>query len=254
MSIKVNNKDKSVRLDASVAPIFFGHTGEGIFPPIGKKYETFSFTPKKGDGGVLAFTEESWLIENFWVFYHYEWVEDKLIVYEDLSKITRNYFAAEDLGIVVPFRNWFYVTLEPQDTDNNYKVVDLMEMLKYLEGRISLADLDRNARSVERQAKHVVRMAELERVLLAEQKNAENLRNGLLAERAKRAELELVLLAEQKNAENLRNGLLAERAKRIEIMTDLNDILEAATESWLLRFAIGKNLMERLLTTWDKHK
>ncbi len=133
----------------------------GQFPPPKMRYNEFSFRPKQGENGIIVTFYEA--MGNF-QFYQYWWEKNKLIVVNRVKETKHPYSVCGDLGFVVAHNEWFYVTKPPTAAheDHNYRVVDLREMLKYLEGKISIDDLRRNASSHERRKRHVVRMKGLQ--------------------------------------------------------------------------------------------
>ena len=164
MSIEVHNGIATI--DQSFGGKFIGATGGGKFPPIGHQYRLLTFEPKRGESGIVVFCDES-MRESIggadWLhLFQYEWSGDKLIVHWGIKHPVRAYTDSRELGLVVQARDWYYITGPVADRDHNYKVVDLFEMLKYIEGKIGLKELDHNARSYARRQAHVVRMKELE--------------------------------------------------------------------------------------------
>ncbi len=138
---------------------FVGATAPGEYPAVGHVYRIFSFTPKPGTRGVLVFEPENYVERNARKYYSFWHNGDRLVVYEGLKTGTRFGFRAHaqthDGMLVAPFRDWNYVTFEPKDDKQNYKVVDLMEMLRYISGDIDLKELDRHARARVRRVVHV---------------------------------------------------------------------------------------------------
>ncbi len=162
MTIAVKNGVAT--LDVMGGGTFVGCTSsEGSFPPSGQDYTVFMFAPKKGAGGILVFQDRAIVRmtgAQDYTFHQYYWQGEKLIVDYGIKSPARAYSSSRDMGLIVQFRDWFYITSKPV-ADVNCKVVDLFEMLRYIEGKINLADLDRSARSYERRKQHEVRMKDL---------------------------------------------------------------------------------------------
>lgn len=120
---------------------FIGSTAGGVYPPIGEYYDRFSFRPTAGQSGVLVFHHEPAKKDHFFQFF---WKKGKLMVVDGLKSLpTTDYQYSRDLGLMVFRDDRWYVTEQPTDTSHNYRVVGVIEMLKYLEGKITLSDLDR---------------------------------------------------------------------------------------------------------------
>jgi hypothetical protein len=162
----------------SMYTTFLGSTGEGEFPPTDMSYEQITIKPKAGVDGILVFQHDPRMISGIgFDFYQYHWVKGKIVFEYDVHS-ERSFSVSKNSGFMVQYRNWIYVTQEPKNADQNCKVVDLFQMLRYLEGKIEIADLERNARSFERRQGHEKRLIELRREV--EALKAENARHELL--------------------------------------------------------------------------
>ena len=151
-----------------IAGRFLGSSGSGEFPPPGQQYHAFTFRPSKGEPGILVFWDSG--VHDSYAFYQYWWENEKVIVksvsFEYIANVAHPYSYSRDLGFVVHHEGSLYVTVEPKGgLDTNYTVVNLFTMLRFLEGKIGVEDLDRGARAYERKKRHLARVKELEQRL-----------------------------------------------------------------------------------------
>lgn len=149
---KLEAEGGKIVVDLHICPrIFVGCSGDGIFPPTDILYERFSCTPKKDTGGILVFrTEPKNLAGDIrYDCYQYEWVDGKVVVG---CKIKTQHALSQsaELGFSVSCGRYTYVTRDPNAANRNYKVVDVIDLIRYAEGKIGIADLERNSRSLER--------------------------------------------------------------------------------------------------------
>lgn len=178
MAIKVKNGVATIDT-VGLGGTFIGATAEGKFPPVGHEYSSFSFEPKRGESGVIVLSDQVMRRScgfgaDYLHLYGFEWIGDKLVVHHNIENPVRAFTESNDLGLIVQARDWYYITGSVADHDHNYKVVDLFSMLKYIEGKIGLKELDHNARSYERRQVHIRRMKELEQALQNAQWNLES--------------------------------------------------------------------------------
>lgn len=182
MSITV--KDGVATIEQSLGGTFIGSSGEGKFPPRGHRYGLLTFEPKRGEPGIIVFCDEMMTRsvckgEAPWLhLFQYEWSGSKLIVHWGIKNPARAYTESRGLGLVVQVRDWYYITGPVTDRDYNYKQVDLFEMLKYIEGKIDLKELDHNARSYERRQKHLERLTDHRKEIRRLEQENESLSGG----------------------------------------------------------------------------
>lgn len=135
---------------------FLGSTSdEGVFPPIGLQYSRFAFAPAVGSEGILIFGDYS--LKNRFQMYSYLWEGGKLKVKEDIIERGLELFSVgvgdDNFGLMVRTKTRTYVTNSPKDSDAAYLLVDPVVLMKYVDGKITIEQLHRNARTVKDRAK-----------------------------------------------------------------------------------------------------
>ncbi len=145
MSFKVHDGTATIDLGTDSNKLFFGTTAEGIFPPVGVTYEDFAFTPCKGVAGTVIFKGKFFGADAY-TFYQFDWKGNKLILHYDTEHAGAYPGKAEKLGYYTQIGTVIYLTGEPvDDTANTYKKVDLIDLLKFLEGKIDLKELEKRS-------------------------------------------------------------------------------------------------------------
>ncbi|MDZ7726118.1 MAG: hypothetical protein U5L75_00875 [Candidatus Campbellbacteria bacterium] len=134
--------------------IYYGSTSKaGVFPPVGQTYRQFCFAPDSGTSGILAFRElhrepSDTEFVQFW------WNDDKLWVERGIPRHVRNFSQGgfeESFGLMITHRSGHYVTNEPPEgLPEDTLLVDLLTLLKYIEGSIEFEELYKNSRHVKR--------------------------------------------------------------------------------------------------------
>lgn len=153
---------KSVRVENGTATIYFhcdivfcGHNGTGKFPPTGASYEQFTFEPDRDANGLIVFASGRSSYCHLYL-YRYNWDGTKLEISQKVST-KRKFSLSCDHGLVVTFSKWSYVSQAQKETESNIKAVDISLLLKYIDGKAEIADLERNSRSLERQKSRIIR-------------------------------------------------------------------------------------------------
>ncbi|MES2931195.1 MAG: hypothetical protein V4682_00670 [Patescibacteria group bacterium] len=150
MTIKVANG--RITLQLSTADTFVGSTSAGEYPPVGQQYRHFDCKPAE-KSGVIVFNdvrsigskEEPW-----YTFHQFTTTDDnKIIVTYKLDNWKRPFQQIKGMGLVVQGQKWTYVTTVPVGKEGNYILVDIIDMLKYIEGRITIDQLRRRAKQRE---------------------------------------------------------------------------------------------------------
>ena len=173
MSKKIVANDGIATIQFHSYSKFCGYSGTGEFPPIGNEYRQFTFRPTRGENGLIAFKE------NYgYQIYQYRWTDEKLFVTEEEISTTRRFSLSPDLGIVVACSKWSYVTNIPKDTAQNCKLVDISFILKYIDGKIDIKDLERNSRSIERLEKRPENIARMKEEIEEMRKRSEYWEKG----------------------------------------------------------------------------
>ena len=117
---------------------FLGSSGNGDFPPIGRKYIEAGFTPAAAESGTLAFENDIHEL----TLVHYTWVTDeKLEVKKGLHNPQRAFSVSRELGLLTRRKDGGYYltgTMSPNMDPNQYQQVGIVQMLKFLEGKINL--------------------------------------------------------------------------------------------------------------------
>lgn len=128
---------------------FLGSTSsEGVFPQVGLRYSQFSFAPAVGAEGILVFAAEA---ENHFVFYSYFWKQGFLVVKMELPDCAELFSTGRgenNFGLMVRTKTRTYVTNVPEGSDAAYLLVDPVVLMKYVDGKITIEQLHRNARTV----------------------------------------------------------------------------------------------------------
>lgn len=142
---------------------FLGSTGEGSFPPMGTRYTRFTFTPKFGENGILVFYNEC----SKWVSLHqYYWKNDKLVVtYAKVNRPTRQFSRSREFEFIIQVGDCCYVTKAPAEHDSDFKLVGLLQMLKYVDGKIDQEELESCSKSFMRRPKSVLQIEDLEKLV-----------------------------------------------------------------------------------------
>lgn len=129
---------------------FIGSTSGGEYPPANNSYDEFSCKPKRGQRGTLAFGEDDIL--------QFYWKRDKLVVGPKVEYLARYgcLSRSKEYGIVIQIGRLSYVTKLPsnlnslvvseQEGRRLFRKVDLLDMLKYIEGQYGLKELDKSVR------------------------------------------------------------------------------------------------------------
>lgn len=146
MPIKI--KDGHVWMTAEI-PVFIGTTGAGSFPQPGEPMQNFHFIPYKGTSGTLVFDKanERWRTPSSMIFCQY-WHEDgKLLVKSGLrTESLKPHNCGPETGInfiVDSPYDWYYTGYPPRNL-RAYRLckVNILDMLKYLENKVSLEQLE----------------------------------------------------------------------------------------------------------------
>lgn len=214
MSVQIRD-GRNVELDLVLTYEFIGATVEGDYPPAGVSYKRFAFEPKPGTEGVLVFLSST--IRSF-AFFQFGWKENgKLVVTEDrVARRTHDFNESDELGYFVRANGTIYATGAPQVAPVGsppVKQVDIVNLFKYVEGKIDASTLDQKARLLELKQRRTKRLEETVRMLRGELEHVE--------ERMRCAETDLRALA----------GL---RIWIGEVFRP-NDKLRPRLERWLLR-------------------
>lgn len=144
-------KDGKMSLTFHLARKFIGSTVGGDYPPTKDFYDEFSCKPKQGQRGVLAFWDDFGKGEEILQFY---WEGNKLIVNWDIEcRTPYPVNKSKGYGFVVTVGRVFYVTKLPLDfglscgkNDKRiFKRVDVIDMLKYINGQYTFKELDKAA-------------------------------------------------------------------------------------------------------------
>ena len=234
MSVRVERDGKTVVIDNFSAE-FLGATAPGEYPPVGQTYKQFVCTVTC-ERGILVFCDSLINGRTRPHYYLYEFYRErgKLLVVNKVCRAPKTFFEGDDWGFAVRFRNTFYVTRAAGSfaSAGVSKIVDVMELFRYVDGRISLADLDRHARHVERHKAYVARYNDLAAQLAAHKASSD----------ARQRELQRELV-HYRSATDIFVGLL----------TELLDLIKK--HPFLGRLLYGKERARRLvmlLASWKE--
>ncbi|MBI2046207.1 MAG: hypothetical protein HYT28_02210 [Parcubacteria group bacterium] len=144
---------------------FLGSTAKGTYPPPGFVYKSFFCKPKNGESGILVFSGFNSNSDASY-FFQFWWEKDKLIVAVEIERPAHGYNLSKEFGLMVQVRDLRYVTKIPTDfgaeryesTYGSFLLVDLIDILKYINGQSELKDLDKAASSLFRKTQAFVRM------------------------------------------------------------------------------------------------
>jgi hypothetical protein len=157
MPISIENGEAIiVPFASSFVGRFLGSTSEeGVFPPEGLQYSQFTFAPTVGSEGILVFGDYSNV--NHFRFYAFYWKDGKLKVNDHVADSRLRMFASGvgegNFGLMVRTDKHTYVTNIPKDSDATYLLVDPVVLMKYVDSKITIDQLHRNARTVKDRAK-----------------------------------------------------------------------------------------------------
>jgi hypothetical protein len=145
-SIKAGNG--RITLEHPSTDTFVGSTADGSYPPAGIRYKHFDCKPSEKTG-ILVFSDTRMLGGTQNPYYNfYQFVTDengKIFVDHRIKAWTNPFQHTSELGIMVVGQKWTYVTTLPDIANANFVLVDILEMLKYVEGKITLDQLRRGA-------------------------------------------------------------------------------------------------------------
>ncbi len=231
MSGDLRARDASVTITGMIgAKTFVGTSGAGQFPPTNVEYETFGFRPQIGVGGIVAFrgTMPNGK-DHFFEFCQYHWDGGRVVVGHNILSPKNSFSQVIGLGLMVvaQFNGKVnhYVTETPKTLDRNYKVVEIQAILKYIEGKTSLADLDASAHELIWKAAAVKSLEQLEEEL--------QLTRQLLAETEQRVAMG--------NSEIARLDLVV-KGKNTEIIKLCQQLGKAGTAIGQVSFAVYNGL------------
>lgn len=153
MKIKVIDGSAVITTDI---PVFIGATGEGRFPLPGERMLDFWFQPKKDACGYLVFDhkDETQRTPSSPTFVHYSWnAGSKLIVDEGLKleRSIHGQYCTNDrkLGLLysdpknMTEEGVHYFTGTPVRRATALKKVGVLDLLRFIEARITLDQLDK---------------------------------------------------------------------------------------------------------------
>lgn len=179
MSIKVANG--RVTIEPTMRDIFIGSTVDGEYPPANVQYDHFDCKPSE-KSGVIVFGNMDSLgsaKEPYYSLYQFKTTDDnKIVVGYKLEDWERPFQQIKGMGLVVQGQKWTYVTTMPVGQEGNYILVDIIDILKYIEGRITIDQLRRRAKQREEVK---IKREQLRRV--AQQRDALEIENGRLMSR-----------------------------------------------------------------------
>ena len=148
--------------------VYKGSTcAKGTFPPIGLEYERFSFAPVEGVSGLIVFERNHRFVgAPDLLFFHYYWEKERLYIkLEGDYEPKRKYLKIQDVGYAVQGgRRIIYIHQIPNTADNNfeYRMVDVIDLMRYVEGTMSLRQLSRASAKLEMAPREGVSAAEIE--------------------------------------------------------------------------------------------
>lgn len=150
MRILVVHGRARLQLDA---PVFLGTTaktgGSGYFDAVDSSIDRFEFIPERGDSGTLVFDnrDPSQRKSLSATFVQFRWDDDKLVVTEKLDIPRLKYQPRADavFGLHYTFPDGIrYYSGKPSSAPEAFKRVDIVALIKFLEGKIDRAELDRH--------------------------------------------------------------------------------------------------------------
>jgi hypothetical protein len=125
-------------------------------------FESFPFEPKRGTSGILVFKSEE-----EYRFYQYSWKEEKLVVVRGVPNQVHHFsegFGEDNFGVMVTVGDCDYVTRVP-DTGGIYRLVDVISLMRYVEGRFDLKQLQQASGRAIRRIPYERRLQETELIL-----------------------------------------------------------------------------------------
>lgn len=127
-------------------PIFVGTTGKGEpgatnFPILGAPLKNFMFYPEKDDSGTLVFdlADEKRRTATSPIYFQYWWFRDKLTVREGLCRACffNSFLISNAWGLMFrPEPGNIYHHLKVSDPESGAKLVPVLDLLRFLEGKI----------------------------------------------------------------------------------------------------------------------
>lgn len=145
MTIKVKDRTAAIYFEL---PVFIGTTGdssEGIFPDVGWHEPIAAFAPVKGENGTLVFDRPTYARSPISAtLYHYWWKDNKLVVKEgfDASRFLDRVRLDSTLGLTWGESGIGTYHTSPSPSSSRGKLVGIIDLLRFLEGKISLQALN----------------------------------------------------------------------------------------------------------------
>lgn len=169
-------KDGKMSLSFFSDKKFIGSTVGGEYPPVESFYDEFSCKPKQGQPGILAFEDSN---SHETGFLQFRWEGDKLVVGPKVECLAHYCFSrSTEYGLVVQVGRLSYVTKLPsnlnlpvsgQKRGRLFKKVDLIDILKYINGQYGLKELDKSVCACVRTKEIEAALRNLEKMIKEEQ-------------------------------------------------------------------------------------
>lgn len=149
ITIKVQDGHLTIRVSAIENPLplrFIGHTGKGVFPETGGRYQEFFCTPEPNDRQMLVFKQGG-----SYRLFTILWKSGKMECREgyDLPVSVQDHSSCLQAQV-----SGHTYTTDKTKTVGRYRLVDEISLLQHLEGRISSRTLARRARNLVAEDEH----------------------------------------------------------------------------------------------------
>jgi len=141
---------------AADIPVFIGTTAkESPYSPfpwsekVGSSIAGFEFRPAEDDSGTLVFdhSDPKQRTSTSQIFYQFWWEKDKLIVREGLTRVATHFTLSDDDGLShyddTREKYRVYCTHKGKRFGANDRIVNVIDLLRFIERKIDLAELDR---------------------------------------------------------------------------------------------------------------
>lgn len=164
-------KDGTASFEASPSTeVFIGATGPGEFPETGQTYKVFTFTPEAGTSGIVVFKSDHQLLDHYYVLYSYYWEGGVLKIASRIKSWVNKFGQSEEYSFFVKVGDVIYCVKRPERSKYACKQVDILNLLKYIEGKIDLEMLDKKALLLKLREEHKKRTDEQLRELETQNK------------------------------------------------------------------------------------
>jgi hypothetical protein len=146
--VRLSVNGSVAKIHCDYRSVFLCHSCDGVFPPTSVTYSDFCFEPERGQDGILVFDSQREPCD--FSEYQYYWKRDKLIIEHGITKPKHYYNRSPELGYLVRIDGILITTHESAKVDEEYMVVDLVMMIKYIDGKLDAKQLKQHARPAQR--------------------------------------------------------------------------------------------------------